>query len=348
MYGQEKSSQYPASPRASHKREPAPLKSGWISTVGNGTAIEFRDVPVPVPGAGQLLLRVRTASLNRGDLLGRIARHSAVTARPAGVDAAGEVEAVGKNVTGFSVGDRVMVRAKGTFAEYALAEAVLSTAIPERLSWEQAAAVPIAYVTAYEALLQFGHLQAGEWCLIAGVSSGVGVASLQIATGIGARTIGVSGSATKLAKLKASGLDFGIRARGGDFAGQAVAATGGAGVDLAVNLVGGSAFKGCQDALRDHGRLAVVGYVDGVMRAEIDLEAMHGKRLQFFGLSNAALSLAQRAQAQQGFEQEVLPMLADGRIVPMVDRVFPFDELPAAKAYVESDMLLGKVVVRMA
>jgi NADPH:quinone reductase-like Zn-dependent oxidoreductase len=323
------------------------MKSGWIKSAGDGTVLEFRDVPVPAPGPGQLLLRVRAASLNRGDLLSRIARHRSDTARPAGVDASGEVEAVGDDVAGFKVGDRVMVRSKGTFAEYALAEAVLSTVIPERLSWEQAAAVPIAYVTAYEALLQFGHLEAGEWLLIAGASSGVGVASLQIAKGIGVKTIGVSGSAAKLVKLKALGLDAGIQARGGDFAAQARAATGGNGVDLAVNLVGGTAFKACQDALRDHGRLAVVGYVDGVMKAEIDLEAVHSKRLHIFGLSNAALTLAQRAEAQRGFVKKVLPMLADGRIVPLVDRVFPFDELPAAKAYVESDVLLGKVVVRM-
>ncbi|MGH8616986.1 MAG: quinone oxidoreductase family protein [Burkholderiales bacterium] len=324
------------------------MKSYWIKSVGDGTALEFRDVPAPKPGPGQILLRVHAASLNRGDLLSRIKRHRSDTARPAGVDAAGVVTALGDGVTGFKVGDRVMVRSKGTFAEYAVADTVLSTVIPDKLSWEQAAAVPIAYITAYEALLQYGRLQAGEWLLIAGASSGVGVASLQIAKGIGAKSIGVSGSAAKLAKLKALGLDVGIQGRGGDFSAAALEATGGKGVDLAVNLVGGTAFKACLEVLREHGRLAVVGYVDGVMKAEIDLEEVHGKRLHIFGLSNAALTLAGRAEAQRGFVQDVLPMLADGRIVPLVDRVFPFDELPAAKAYVESDALLGKVVVRMA
>ncbi|MGH7290784.1 MAG: quinone oxidoreductase family protein [Myxococcota bacterium] len=324
------------------------MKSYWIKSVGDGTALEFRDVPAPKPGPGQILLRVHAASLNRGDLLSRIKRHRSDTARPAGVDAAGVVTALGDGVTGFKVGDRVMVRSKGTFAEYAVADTVLSTVIPDKLSWEQAAAVPIAYITAYEALLQYGRLQAGEWLLIAGASSGVGVASLQIAKGIGAKSIGVSGSAAKLAKLKALGLDVGIQGRGGDFSAAVREATGGKGVDLAVNLVGGTAFKACLEVLREHGRLAVVGYVDGVMKAEIDLEEVHGKRLHIFGLSNAALTLAGRAEAQRGFVQDVLPMLADGRIVPLVDRVFPFDELPAAKAYVESDALLGKVVVRMA
>jgi NADPH:quinone reductase-like Zn-dependent oxidoreductase len=323
------------------------MKSSWIKSVGAGTALEFRDVPVPVPGHGQLLLRVHAASLNRGDLLGRIARHSAHEARPAGVDAAGEVVAIGEGTAGFKIGDRVMVRAKGTFAEFALGETVLSAAIPACLSWEQAAAVPIAYVTAYEALLQFGNLQAGHWVLIAGASSGVGVASLHIARGIGAKTIGISGSADKIAKLKTLGLDVGIQARGGGFAQDARNATGGDGVDLAVNLVGGTAFKDCVDALRDHGRLAIVGYVDGVMSAEIDLGAVHRKRLQIFGLSNAALTLEGRALAQRGFVRDVLPMLADGRIVPLVDKVFAFDDVAAAKAYVESDQLLGKVVVRM-
>ncbi len=323
------------------------MKSCWIKSAGAARVLEFRDVPAPVPGRGQLLLRVHAASFNRGDLLGLIARHSASEARPAGVDAAGEVIAIGDEAAGFKIGDRVMVRAKGTFAEYAIADAALSAVIPPCLSWEQAAAVPIAYVTAYEALLQFGHLTAGQWLLIAGASSGVGVAALQIALGIGARTIGISSSAEKIARLKVLGLDVGIKARGHGFSGAARDATGDAGVDLAVNLVGGTAFKDCQDALCNHGRLAVVGYVDGVMTAEIDLGAVHSKRLCIFGLSNAALTLDGRAQAQRGFVREVLPMLADGRIVPLVDKVFAFEDVATAKAYVESDKLLGKVVIRM-
>jgi NADPH2:quinone reductase len=323
------------------------LKSYWIKAAGSGTVLELREMPIPDPGAGQLLLRVRATSLNRGDILATIARHRADVARPAGVDAAGEVHAIGADVTDFHVGDRVMARARGSFAEYVLVDAALATHVPSRLSWEQAAAVPIAFVTAWEALIQFGRLQAGEWLLVAGASSGVGVACIQAGRYLGAKSIGVSGSSEKLAKLTAIGLDAGICARGTDFSAEVLAATGGSGVDLAVNLIGGTAFPACQKALADFGRLAVVGYVDGVMNANLDLEATHGKRLQIFGISNAPLSAAARAEATRGFNRDLLPGLTDGTITPVVDRVFPFDNVPAAKAYVESGALLGKVVIRL-
>jgi NADPH:quinone reductase-like Zn-dependent oxidoreductase len=191
-------------------------------------------------------------------------------------------------------------------------------------------------------------VQAGEWVLIAGASSGVGVAALQIAKICGAKVIGTSGSADKLARLKELGLDAGILTRGENFAEQARQITGSAGVGLSVNLVGGSAFAGCLEALTDFGRLAVVGYVDGQMLTGLDIEPVHGKRLQIFGLSNAPLSTAMRAVAQRGFEREVMPAISDGRIVPIIDRKFSFDELPAAKQYVEQNTLLGKVAIQIA
>jgi NADPH:quinone reductase len=223
----------------------------------------------------------------------------------------------------------------------------LATPVPQHLSWEQAAAIPISYVTAWEALVQFGRLKAGEWLLIAGASSGVGVCSIQLGKVLGARVIGVSTSRAKLAKLRELGLDVGICARGEDFSAQALEATGGKGVDLAVNLVGGTVFGACQRSLGNFGRLAIVGYVDAVMKTELDLEAVHGKRLEIFGISNAPLTPAMRAEATKGLNRDVMPAIIDGRIVPVIDRVFAFDELPAAKAYVEAGTQIGKVVVRM-
>ncbi len=323
------------------------MKSYWIIKTAQGTVLESREVPVPRPAAGQVVVRMHATSINRGDILASISRHSASASRPAGVDGAGTVHALGEGVRNVALGDRVMLRAKGAFAEYVAADASLLTPLPPQMSWEHAAAIPVAYVTAYESVIQLGRLRAGEWLLIAGASSGVGVAALHTARLLGARTIGVSGSAEKLDRLKSMGLDVGIHARGAGFASAARAATGGKGVDLAVNLVGGSAFPDCLEALSDFGRLAVVGYVDGLMKAELDLESVHGKRLQIFGVSNAPLSTAQRAQAQRGFERDVFPALADGRIVPVIDRVFGFDQAAEAKAYVERNALLGKVVIMM-
>ena len=323
------------------------MKSCWIKNEGGGTALEFRDLPVPQPKAGEIVLRVRAASLNRGELLAAIGLHSANEPRPAGGDGSGEVHAVGHGVTQFKPGDRVMGRARGFFAEYTAMAVEQAVPIPERLSWEQAAAVPTAFVTTYEILCQFGRLKAGEWLLVAGASSGVGVSCLQAGKYIGAKVIATSRSADKLAKLEKLGLDVGIEARDGKFADRVMQATGGKGANLAVNLVGGTAFPELMRSLANQGRLAIVGYVDRTLTSAIDLEAVHGKRLQIYGVSNAHLTAAERAEAMRGFVRELMPGFVAGRITPVVDRVFPFDEIQAAKAYVESDAQVGKVVVRM-
>lgn len=323
------------------------MKAFWIKSESGKTVLGRRDVPEPQPKRGEIVVRMQTASLNRGELLAVIEHYITEEARPAGGDGAGEVHAVGEGVTGFRPGDRVMFRARGTFSEYAAVIVEQAVRIPERLSWEQAAAVPLVFVTAYESIRQFGKLKKGNWLLVAGASSGVGVACIQAAKYLGAKVIGTSGSNDKLERLKSLGLDVGIPSRGSDFTEQTLKATRSKGVKVAVNLVGGTAFSGCLASLANQGRLAIVGYVDGVMKSEIDLEQVHGKRLQIFGVSNAHLTATERARAVRGFVREFLPGFADGSIVPVVDRVFPFDDLPAAKAYVETNAQIGKVVVTM-
>ncbi|MFC1816412.1 zinc-binding alcohol dehydrogenase family protein [Thermodesulfobacteriota bacterium] len=323
------------------------MKAFYIKSKNGGTVMERRDVPPPEPKRGEIVVRTRVASLNRGELLAAIGLHRVSAARPAGVDGAGEVHAVGVGVSGFRAGDRVMFRARGAFSEYVAVVVEQSVLIPGCLSWEQAGAVPAVFVTAYESIRQFGRLRKGNWLLVAGASSGVGVACIQTAKYLGARVIGTSGSSEKLERLKSLGLDVGISSRGSDFAAQTLEVTRGKGVDVAVNLVGGTAFPGCLASLANQGRLAIVGYVDGVMKSEIDLEPVHGKRLHIFGVSNTHLTAAERARAMRGFVREFLPGLADGSIVPAVDRVFPFDDLPAAKAYIESNTHVGKVVVTL-
>ena len=321
------------------------MKSYWLVKTGERTALEPRVAPMPQPTPGRLLVRMKAASLNRGDLLARIKRHSAQGGRPAGIDGSGEV--IDASGTAFTPGERVMFRAHACFAEYALVDPALAARVPERLSWEEAASVPAAFITAWEAVIQFGRLRAGEWLLLVGASSGVGVAAVQIAKHLGARVVGTSASAKKLAALKALGMEVGIEGRGGGFVEPVLAATAGKGVDVAVNLAGGTAFPACVRVAADFGRIIVVGYVDGVLNADIDLEAVHGRRLQICGISNAPLTPAQRALAHDGFMRDVYPALASGAIKPVIDRVFAFDELPAAKAYVDTDQFLGKVVVRL-
>jgi len=324
------------------------MKSYWIHAEAGKTVIELRDIPAPEPKAGELLLRMRAAGLNRGELLAGHGLHAkAAAAKPAGVEGAGEVVKLGAGVGGLKPGDRVMGRSSGAFSEYGIMDAREAIAIPPNLSWEEAACIPLVFMVVHDMLIAQGGLKAGEWLLVTGASSGVGVAALQTAKALGAKVIGTSGSAEKLEKLQALGLDVGIRTRAADFSAEVMRVTGGKGANLIVNNVGGSVFAECVRALAFEGRLATVGYLDGVMKAEIDIEALHSKRLKLFGVSNKLRNPEQRAASVRGFAADILPLIADGRIRPVIDRVFAFAELPAAKACMESDAHLGKIALRM-
>jgi len=322
------------------------MKSYWIVTKGTQSVIERREVPIPQPQAEEVLIRIHATALNRGELIVGSAVHGGAE-KLGGTEASGVVEAVGEGVSEWKKGDRIMGRVRGAFAEYAAMYAGQVMPMPARLTWEQAAAIPSSFITAYEAIVRYGKLEAGEWLLISGVSSGVGVASVLTAKVIGARTLGTSRSAAKLDKLTAIGLDVPIATRGADFAGIVRSATGGEGANLAANLVGGTVFGEMMRSLAREGRLAIVGYVDGEYHSDIDLAAAHINRLQIFGISNVRLKREERAQTTRGFERDILPAIVDGRITPLVDRIFGFDELPAAKRYIESNAMVGKVVVKV-
>ena len=317
----------------------------WLNKTGDTAQLEARETPMPVPSAGHMLVRVHAASINRGDIMARIKRHSAAGGRPAGVDGAGEVVDAGGSA--FKKGERVMFRAHGAIAEYVAVDPALASGVPESMSWEEAGSILAAYITGWEAVCQFGRMKAGDWILLCGVSSGVGVAALQMAKHTGAHVIGTSGSAQKLEALKKLGLDVGIVARGGDFADEVRKATDDKGVDVAVNLVGGSAFPACVQACTDFGRVIIVGYVDNTMHANFDLETVHGRRLQIMGISNTPLTPAMRAVSHRGFMADFGSVLKSGAIRPLIDRVYSFEQAPAAKDYVETNQLIGKVVVKM-
>lgn len=323
------------------------MKCYYINSVNGKTVFEPREAPVPQPKSGEILVKVRAASLNRGEILASISLHKVHEPHPAGADCAGEVHAVGEGVTGFKPGDRVMARARGSFAEFVAVSAEQAAPAPQNLTWEQAAAVPVVSVTVYEILCSYGKLKSGETLLVAGAASGVGVICVQAGKYLGAKVIGISRSAEKLDKLKSVGLDVGIQAAAGGFADKVLEATGGKGVNLAANLIGGSVFPDCLRSLANQGRLAICGYVDDKLNANVDLEAVHGKRLQIYGVSNALFSREGRAESMRGFIRDLLPGFAAGRITPLIDKVFPFDQVPAAKAYVETNAQLGKVVVRV-
>ena len=324
------------------------MQSYWMQMTDTSTALELRDIPVPAAGPRQLLVRLHAASLNRGEfLLGHGLHGKPGTWKAIGGEGAGEVVGAGADVAEFRPGDRVMGRCAGAFAEYALMEAAEAMAVPPALSWEQAASIPLTFLVAYDMLALQGHLKPGEWLLINGVSSGVGVASLQLGKALGARVIGTSGSADKLASLAPHGLDVALCTRKPDFAQTVIDATGGHGADLIVNTVGGSVFAENVRATAFEGRLATVGYVDGMVHADIDLEALHAKRLTVFGVSNKLRTKEQRSAAIPRFVADVMPHFATGRIQPRIDRVMEFAQLADAKARMESGAHVGKIVLRM-
>lgn len=323
------------------------MKSYWMKMADGHSTLELRESATPEPGAGQLLVRVRASGLNRGEFIAGHGLHgSGSAAKAVGMEAAGEVLACGAGVTGFKPGDRVMGRCPGAFADHVLMDQREAMAMPANLSWEEAASIPLTFLVVHDMLVLQGHLQAGQWVLIPGVSSGVGVSALHMAKALGAKVIGLSGSQDKLDRLKAQGLDLGLCTRKPDFHDAVMQATDGKGVNLVVNTVGGSVFAECVRCMTFEGRLATVGYVDGVLKAEIDIEALHAKRLTLFGVSNKLRTADQRASGVPAFVAQILPLIAAGRIKAVIDRVFPFDQLAEAKALMESNQQLGKIVLR--
>ena len=322
------------------------MKSYWMEVKSGQAILDLRDIAQPATGPGQLLVRVRAAGFNRGEFLfGHSLHASGGKAKAIGMEAAGEVLACGEGVHGFKVGDRVMGRCPGAFAECALIDQREAMLVPPRLSWEQAAAIPLTFLVVYDILVLRGHLQPGEWVLVTGISSGVGVASLQMAKALGAKVIGTSGSQEKLDRLKELDLDLGLRTRSPDFYDAIMKATDGEGVNLVVNCVGGSVFAETVRCLAFEGRLAIVGYVDEVMKAEMDIETLHAKRLTLYGVSNRLRSPAQRAQGVPKFREQILPMIESGAITPLVDQVFAFDQLQQAKACMDANQHLSKIVL---
>jgi NADPH:quinone reductase len=317
----------------------------------DGGRWDIRDVQRPVVTASHVLIRVHASSLNRAEFRRLHAMRirpgqGAPEARTGGGDAAGEVVEIGRDVTGIKPGDRAMGRCAGGFAEFALLDSREVMPAPERLSWEEAACVPIVFVVVHDALFVSGQLRAGETMLVTAVPSGVGVAALLLGKFLGAKVIGTSRSAEKLERLKAHGLDHGVVTGSEGFDEAVSRVIGENGVDVVVDNIGGDVLAPCLNALAVGGRFVTIGRMSGVTKGELDVDRLAERRLHLYGVSNRLRSPAQRAESAKRFIADLLPALSDGRIRPVIDRSFPLGEIAAAGAYLEADKHVGKIVIR--
>ncbi len=319
--------------------------------VGKGGTLEWREVPDPQPQSGQLLIRVKASALNRADLYQRqeayptVMSGSANTLTIAGLECAGEVVGAGADVSGFNIGDRVMSMCFGGYAEYVAVDHRIAVQAPERLSWQEAAAIPVSYMTEHDAIVTNARLQPGESVLINAASSGVGVPAIQLAKLFGAKPIiGLSGDSAKLERLKPIGIDQGVNYREENFADAVLKLTDGKGVDIVIDHVGASQFQDNMRCMALRGRLVSVGRLGG-NNSEINLDFLALRRLQLIGVTFRTRTMEERAEIAKRFTTDVLPALADGRLRPVLDREFPLKEALAAQEYLASNAQLGKVTL---
>jgi NADPH:quinone reductase len=318
---------------------------------GTGPDWEVQEVDIPTPGPGQILVRVRAAGLNRADLAmlqGTYNRgDTAGEMFTAGLELAGEVEAVGPEVADVAVGDRVMAASAGAFASFALVDHRYAVPVPRSLEWTDAAALPMGLSTEHDALVTQGGFTAGDRVLITGASSGVGMLGLQLARELGAAlVVATTTSDAKRGALAATGADVVIDTGTENVPEVVRSATGGAGVDVVVDHVGGAQFGDLLPATRIRGTIVNVGRLAG-RRSTIDLDQLSLRRLRVQGTTFSIRTAEERAEVYAALRPDVLPAVADGRVRPIVDRVFPFDEAQEAADHMRSNRAVGKIVLEM-
>ena len=327
------------------------MKAVVITKPGGPEVLQLQDVPEPVPGPEDLLVRVCATALNRADILQRMGGYPQPGPKPPldipGMEYAGEVLAAGARVEGFSPGDRVMgLLVGGGYAEQIVTHFRLAMKVPANLSWEEAGATPEVYITAHDALLQCG-LVAGETVLIHAAGSGVGVAAAQIAKMLGASlVIGTAGSAEKLAQAATLGLDVGVNYREQDFAEEVLKATGGRGVDVILDVIGADYWDRNMKSLAQKGRMVLVGLMGG-NSTNANIGVLLQKRASVRGTTLRGRPIEEKGLATRAFEKSVLPHIASGRIKVVVDRVYPLAEAVAAHEYMGANQNFGKVVLRV-
>jgi putative PIG3 family NAD(P)H quinone oxidoreductase len=321
-----------------------------VDEPGDETRMHVADVPAPGMQPASLRIRVAATAVNRADLLQRQGMYPPPPGAPAylGLECAGEVIEVAPDVDGWRVGDRAMALLPGGgYAEEVIVHAGSAMPIPQRLSYEQAAAVPEVFLTVFLNVFQLGGLADGGAALVHGGGSGIGTAAIQLLKASDATVIVTAGSEDKCARCRELGADVAVNYRTGDFVAEAQAATGGRGVDVVLDSIGAPYLDKNLAVLAAGGRLVLIGLMGGA-KAEINLGLLMVKRLQVIGSTLRARPVTEKAAIVSGFLARFGAHLASGAIAPVVDRVLPLEAAPEAHRLLKASEHFGKVVLKVA
>lgn len=319
------------------------MRAVLVYTSDKGRRFQIEEMPTPTPRPDQLLVRVEATSINFADLSYGIGRPPPAN-EPfvPGLDLAGTVEAVGPEVTGWKEGDLVMALAsRGAYAEFAPARPVLAYRLPKDMSIQEAASIPCVFLTAWYGLTKFAGTKSGDTVLIQAGGSGVGVAGIQIARSLGARVLTSAGSDAKLARAKELGAEAGVNYSTQDLTQELLRLTGGRGVDVVLDSVGGAIFDATLPALAAGACVVTAGGTAGA-RSDFDQAALdaRGQSVQQMGVFNDAAADTE----QRGWTQ-LKAWFEDGRLRPVVDRVLPWTQVEAAQRLLAERAVFGKVVL---
>lgn len=321
-----------------------------IREPGGPEVLELRDVPSPEPSRGEVRVRIRGTAVNRADILQRLGLYPAPPGSPPdipGLEIAGEVDLVGEGVTQLARGDRVFgIVGGGGYAEQIVVHARALARVPSGMGLTDAAAIPEAFITAWDSMIGQARLTAGETVLVHAAGSGVGTAALQIARAVGARVIGTARTPEKVGRARELGLGEAIVVQGGVFADEVLARTAGRGVDVVVELVGGGYVSEDIACIAPGGRIVIVGTMAGA-RAEVDLAALMRKRVELRGTVLRSRPIEEKILATRALERHMVPLFAAGALRPVIDRVLPLAQAAEAHRLVQTNDTFGKVVLEV-
>lgn len=317
-----------------------------IKAPGGPEMLVPEDRPVPTPGEGELLIRVRAAGVNRPDVMQRKGLYPPPAGAPdiPGLEIAGEIAALGPGIKRWKEGDRVMALViGGGYAEYCLAYAIHTLPV-STLPLIDAAAVPETFFTVWHNVFERGGLKAGETLLVHGGSSGIGTTAIQLAKAFGAKVFVTAGSEEKCEACRKLGADLAINYKTEDFVAACKKATEGKGVELILDMVGGEYIERNYEAAAVEGRIVQIAF-QGSPKATVDFRRIMLKRLHHTGSTLRSRSVADKGAITRAIEDKVLPLLADGRAKPVIYKTFPLREAHAAHALMESSAHIGKIVL---